>query len=73
VSGVSTSENSVAEMLRKRKASLDEMKDLFGDEYLDYDLVFCSSNGHPLEASYINRGFSKLIRENGLPRWSFTA
>lgn len=61
----------VAEMLRKRKASLDEMKDLFGDEYLDYDLVFCSSNGHPLEASYINRGFSKLIRENGLPKVVF--
>lgn len=61
----------VAEMLRKRKASLDEMKDLFGDEYLDYDLVFCSSNGHPLEASYINRGFSKLIRENDLPKVVF--
>ena len=61
----------VAEMLRKRKTSLDEMKDLFGDEYLDYDLVFCSSNGHPLEASYINRGFSKLIRENGLPKVVF--
>ena len=61
----------VAEMLRKRKTSLDEMKDLIGDEYLDYDLVFCSSNGHPLEASYINRGFSKLIRENGLPKVVF--
>jgi hypothetical protein len=72
VSGVSTFRKQLLRCAEK-EASLDEMKDLFGDEYLDYDLVFCSSNGHPLEASYINRGFSKLIRENDLPKVAFTA
>ena len=39
--------------------------DLFGDEYIDNNLVFCSSNGRPMESQVINRAFNKLIKENG--------
>ena len=45
--------------------------DLFGDEYIDNDLVFCSSNGRPMESQIINRAFSKLIEDHGLPHVVF--
>ena len=31
-------------MLVERKKEIDELMDLFGDEYIDNNLVFCSSN-----------------------------
>ena len=49
----------------------DELKDLFGDEFLDFDLVFCSSNGRPIESQIINRAFNKLIKDNGFPKVVF--
>ena len=58
----------VAEMLVQRKADIEELKDLFGDEFVDFNLVFCSSNGKPIEGQVINRAFNKLIEENGLPK-----
>lgn len=61
----------VAEMLVERKKEIDELKDLFGDEYTDYNLVFASSYGTPVEGAVINRAFSKLIQENDLPRVVF--
>ena len=48
----------VAKMLVRRKADIEELKDLFGDEFIDFNLVFCSSNGKPIE-------------ENGLPKVVF--
>ena len=57
----------VAEMFVKRKEEIAELKELFGDEYKDYNLVFCSTNGTPIEGSVINRAFRKLIKENNLP------
>ena len=36
-------------MLVQRKADIEELKDLFGDEFVDFNLVFCSSNGKPIE------------------------
>ena len=56
----------VAEMLVQRKADIEELKDLFGDEFVDFNLVFCSSNGKPIEGQVINRAFNKLIEEKGL-------
>lgn len=47
--------STVAQMLLERKKQIDEMKELFGDEYLDYDLVFCHSSGRPMEGQVINR------------------
>ena len=61
----------VAEMLVERKATIEELKDLFGDEFVDFNLVFCSSNGKPIEGHVINRGFSKLIEEHVLPKVVF--
>ena len=42
-----------------------------GDEYTDYNLVFASSSGTPIEGSTINRMFSKLIKDNDLPKVVF--
>ena len=61
----------VAEMLVQRKAEIDEMKDLLGDEYYDFGLVFCSPNGTPIEGSVINRALAKHIKKNGLPKVVF--
>lgn len=61
----------VAEMFVKRKQEIDDLKELFGEEYKDYNLVFCSSMGTPIEGSVINRLFSKLIEENNLPKVVF--
>ncbi|MCI9265036.1 MAG: site-specific integrase [Oscillospiraceae bacterium] len=57
----------VAEMLIERRKEQDELKELFGEEYKDYNLVFCSTNGTPIEGSVINRAFHKLIQDNDLP------
>lgn len=61
----------VAEMLVERKKVVDELKELLGDEYRDYDLVFASTQGTPTESNYINRAFSKLIKDNDLPKVVF--
>ena len=58
-------------MLVQRKADIEELKDLFGDEFVDFNLVFCSSNGKPIEGQVINRAFNKLIEEKGLPKVVF--
>lgn len=61
----------VAEMLVERKKAIEELKELFGDEYTDYNLVFCGTNGKPMEGQIINRGFNKLIEDTGLPKVVF--
>ena len=61
----------VAQMLAQRKADIEELKDLLGDEYYDFNLVFCSSNGKPIENQVINRAFNKLIKDNDLPKVVF--
>lgn len=59
--------STVAQMLLERKKQIDEMKELFGDEYFDYNLVFCHSSGRPMEGQVINRALKKLIKDNDLP------
>lgn len=61
----------VAEMLVERKKTVDELKELLGDEYRDYDLVFASTQGTPTESNAINQAFSKLIQDNNLPKVVF--
>ena len=58
---------SVASMLTERKKQIEEMKELYGDEYTDYDLVFCHSSGRPMESQVISRALKKLITDNDLP------
>lgn len=57
----------VASMLTERKKQIEEMKELYGDEYTDYDLVFCHSSGRPMESQVISRALKKLITDNDLP------
>lgn len=59
--------NTVALMLVERKKQIDELKELLGEEYQDYDLVFAHESGRPMEGQVISHALKKLIRENGLP------
>ena len=61
----------VAEMLIERRKQIDEYKDYFGDEYTDYNLVFCNTMGRPIEGGEINTLLHKLIQENNLPKVVF--
>ena len=57
----------VAEMLQKRFEEIENLKELFGEEYTDYNLVFASTCGRPIEGQVINRALKKLIDDNNLP------
>lgn len=61
----------VARMLVKRKEETEELKQLFGDEYNDYNLVFAHSNGRPMESQIINRALQRLISDHNLPKVVF--
>lgn len=63
--------NTVAKMLIERKKQIDEMVALFGDEYLDYNLVFCHPTGRPMEGQVINTALQHLIKEHNLPKVVF--
>jgi hypothetical protein len=54
-------------MLVTRHEDIENLKELFGEEYTDYNLVFASSCGRPIEGQVINRALAKLIKENDLP------
>lgn len=58
-------------ILRERYDDIQELIDLFGEEYLDYILVFCSPDGRPMESQIITRALQKLIKENNLPHIVF--
>lgn len=62
---------SVAEMLAKHQKAQDEIKELFDEEFTDYNLVFSSTNGRPVESSTITRLFNDLVKKNDLPKVVF--
>ena len=57
----------VANMLVERKNQIDELIELFGDEFVNYNLVFCHSSGRPMEGQVITRALKKLISDNDFP------
>lgn len=61
----------VANMLIERKKQLAEYKEYFGDEFYDYNLVFCNTIGRPIEGQVINRLLNELIKVNDLPKVVF--
>ena len=61
----------VAYILREWKASQNELKELLGDEYQDYDLVVAMPNGRPCEERIIAGEFQKLRESAGLPKVVF--
>lgn len=57
----------VAIMVQERIKEIEEIKELLGDEYHDYNLLFASASGRPMEGQVINRALSKLIKDHNLP------
>lgn len=62
---------SVAEMLIELKTEQENMQDILGNEYKDFNLVICSTDGRPIEGQVINRAFNKLIHDFHLPKVVF--
>ncbi len=48
-----------------------KMKEIYGSEYNDFNLVFCHPNGKPVENSVIRNSLNKLIKEHDLPKVVF--
>lgn len=63
--------NTVAQSLLELKQEQNEIKDLLGDEYRDYDLVIANTDGRPVEGAVITRSFCKLIKDKNLPKVVF--
>lgn len=57
----------VANMLVKWKNAQDEIIEMLGSEYHNFNLVFAGSLGLPTEGSTINGALRRLIKENDLP------
>lgn len=58
---------SVANMLVDWKAQQEEMKEILGDEYMDYNLVMANTFGLPLGDGAIRDPLKKLIEDYNLP------
>lgn len=61
----------VAYILREWKTSQEELKSFLGDEYQDFDLVVALPNGRPCENRIIEKEFSLLKQQAGLPNVVF--
>lgn len=61
----------VAKMLVSWKALQDKHKYEVGKQYTDFNLVFASELGYPVESSTIRKSLDRLIKENDLPRVVF--
>ena len=61
----------VAKMLQDRKDSQKKLMEFLGDEYTDYNLVFTTPSGRPVEPAYINKALKRLIKDNDLPKVVF--
>ncbi|MCC6095720.1 MAG: site-specific integrase [Eubacterium sp.] len=57
----------VAGMLRDWKARQEEAKGILGSDYQDYNLVFASDYGTPVESNKIREQLNRLIKDNDLP------
>ena len=62
---------SVAQILVGWKAEQLRLKNLLGEEYMDYGLVIATSNGMPVGGSSIRNAFNRLIEEHDLPKVVF--
>ena len=57
----------VAQILVDIKKEQDELKDILGSEYQDYNLVMATTFGFPIGDSYLRDQMQKVIDEQGLP------
>ena len=58
---------SVAQCLIDLKADQDEIKEVLGNEYQDYNLVMATTFGLPIGDSYLRTKMQEIIDELGLP------
>ena len=58
-------------MLVRHKEQQDQMKELLGDSYNDYNLVLTTPFGMPFGGAAIRHKFNQLIKENDLPKVVF--
>ena len=58
---------SVAEMLVEWRNRQLMFQETLGSDYINFNLVFCSAEGLPLEESTIRGALQKLIKEHNLP------
>ncbi|MDL2325362.1 site-specific integrase [Ruminococcaceae bacterium OttesenSCG-928-A16] len=61
----------VAYILRKWKQSQDELREILGEEYQDYNIVVAQPNGRPTENRLIEDAFVELKKRAGLPNVVF--
>lgn len=47
--------------------SFEKLKDILGDEYMNYNLVMVTTNGLPVGDGAIRKSFKKLIEDHNLP------
>ena len=57
----------VAQYLAEIKKEQDELKEVLGNEYMDYNLVMATTFGMPINGSYIREQMQKVIDKEGLP------
>jgi integrase len=55
--------NLVIEKLLVLKTRQEELKDILGDEYVDYGLIICQSNGRPISHEYLNKWLQYYLKE----------
>ena len=58
---------SVTEMLVDWKERQETLKETLGEEYIDFNLVMCTSFGMPVEDTTIRAALKRLIKEHNLP------
>lgn len=61
----------LAYIIREWKQHQDELKNLLGDEYTDYNLVVALNNGRPCEGRVLLKTFEELRNKAGLPNVVF--
>jgi len=61
----------VAEMLVSWQKKQDDIKEVIGEEYQDYNLVFATTSGMPMSHAEIRKKLKKLITEQDLPNVVF--
>lgn len=62
---------SVARMLGEHKKNQESLKEAFGPDYKDHDLVICGPFGMPCEHGTIQDKLNKLIEKHNLPKVVF--
>lgn len=58
----------VALILKAWKEKQEELKQILGDAYMDYNLVITHNDGRPVDLEVIERAFSKLKKKAELPQ-----